>query len=123
MKSKSINKDYREEIRLRFLDAVRQVIASRVKGVTNITQLAPMIGVLQQNLSKMEKDAQTGKGGRYPTLEQVARFCEIFSYSTEWIMLGKKDSSAVDTKVEVHEDRLNRIELIIEKILKTKQRK
>ncbi|MGE9312830.1 hypothetical protein ACLOAU_14375 [Niabella sp. CJ426] len=113
--------DYREEIRSRFLMAVRMILAARVNGVKTISQLAPMIGSLQQNISQMENSAP-GEG-RFPTLEQVARICKTFNFSAEWMMLGKgnmENTAELNDKVAVHEDRLDRIELAIEKLVKKK---
>lgn len=114
----SIHKSYREGIKLRFLEAIRRILMSRVKGVRTVTQLAPMIGAMQQNISQMEHS------DRYPTLDQIARLCEIFNYSPEWIILGKgnmENTSELNATVAVHEDRLNRIELALDKLLKSKK--
>ncbi|WP_346236703.1 hypothetical protein ABDK00_014270 [Niabella insulamsoli] len=111
-KSKKKEIDYRQEIRSRFLEAIRTIIKDRAHGIKTVAELAPKIGAFQQNISLMEK------GDRYPTLEQVAKLCETFEFSTEWIMLGKGQLQLNGQKSSENEDRFIRIEKALNELLK-----
>lgn len=78
--SKKESKLYSPEITQRFLLICDEVI--RDGQVKNKSTFASSIGEHQQNLSKMD-----GKG-RTPTLDQVARVCELYGYSPTWLILG-----------------------------------
>lgn len=78
--NKKEHKIYSPEITQRFLLICDEVV--RDGQVKNKSIFADSIGEHQQNLSKMD-----GKG-RTPTLDQIARVCELFGYSPTWLILG-----------------------------------
>lgn len=81
--SKGIHKLYREDVVLRFLTAMNQIIAARKDGCKSDKDFAISIGEYQQNISKMVK------GERYPTIDLIGRVCDIYHISPTWLIQGK----------------------------------
>jgi DNA-binding XRE family transcriptional regulator len=103
----------RVAITQRFLECLRMVRIKQINGVKNTAQVAAIIGAHQQNISNMEK------GTRHPTVEQIARLCEHFNFSTEWVLLG---SGNMEKQEKTSSDnQLNRIEKMLETLLKLKK--
>lgn len=81
--AKSHTKTYREGIGHRFIICMRQIIAERKNDCRTIKDFAGMVGEFPQNITKIER------GERFPTLDQVARLCELFGFAPAWVLLGE----------------------------------
>lgn len=103
-------KEYATDITQRFLLIKDEVIR---EGLVNTAkEFATAIGEHSQNFTKMEK------GTRSPTLDQVARACEIYGYSPTWVILNK-GSKKLDKKAEVPlEKRVDQLEQQMRKLKK-----
>lgn len=107
------DKSYSEAVTQRFLMAMKDIIAKGIKEVRNRSQFAELIGEYQQNLSKMEK------GGRYPTIDSLAKICTEFGVSERWLLTSRGNMYAsgaepgqepVAAKVLELENRLRKVE-------------
>lgn len=75
---------YKDDIRDRFVKAMKSILFARINECKIVSQFAKSIGEYQQNISKIEK------GERYPTLDHIARLCDVFNYSAEWLYSEKE---------------------------------
>ena len=73
-------KKYSREITQRFLLIRDEVI--QLGLCRTASEFAKAIGEYPQNFSRMEK------GNRSPTLDHIARACELFNYNANWVMLN-----------------------------------
>jgi len=113
MEKKSINKDYKETVTLRFLEAMRRVLMARKEGCKTMKQFAEFVGEHQQNISKMER------GERMPTVEQICRLCEVFGFSPAWVLLGRgnmEETAELGAAIAVLQERMTKIEIEIEQM-------
>ena len=102
--------DYKEDIRGRFLAAMRHIISKRMKDCSTVKDFASRIGEYAQNISKMEN------GERFPTLDHIGSICDVFGISPNWLILNNGDmfiESELYYMVTEIEKRLTRVERFI----------
>jgi transcriptional regulator with XRE-family HTH domain len=80
MAKKIQDKPYTKAIAKRFLQMMKDVIHEG--QCIDKVDFATKIGEWSQNITAMEK------GGRAPTLEQLATACKKFGYNPTWLVLG-----------------------------------
>jgi len=93
----------REAITTRFLRAVDYVIMNKSQGCKNYTNVANAIGMPQQNFTSYRN------GTQYVTIEQLAKFCTVFSVNPEYILLSNGQLHEA-TRMDQLEQRISDLE-------------
>lgn len=68
------------------------------------TEFAKSVGEHQQNLVAMEN------GSRAPTLEQIAKACDLYGYSPTWLILNRGPKKMKETEQLPIEERVSNLE-------------
>ena len=84
--------------------------ALQTAQVKTRTEFAKSVGEHQQNLAAMES------GSRSPTLDQVAKACELYGYSPTWLILNLGPKKMKETEQLPIEERLSQVESDIARI-------
>lgn len=70
-------------INKRFLQAVDAILSDTSGGKYTKAIIAADIGTTNSNINRLATDPN-----RSITLEQAAKFCELYEVSTDWLLLG-----------------------------------
>lgn len=100
----------KEAITGRFLMICEEVIKDGLCKTKR--EFAISIGEHPQNLNLMVK------GARAPTLEQVAKACDLYGYSPTWLVLNIGPKKLAGSEKEPMEERMSELELEVEKLKK-----
>lgn len=92
----------------RFMIICEEVLESQQAKTRS--EFARSVGEHQQNLAAMEN------GSRSPTLEQVARACDIYGYSPTWLILNRGPKKMKETEQLPLEERVAQVEADIARI-------
>lgn len=99
----------------RFMIICEEVLQSQL--VKSRTEFARSVGEHQQNLAAMEN------GTRSPTLEQVARACDLYGYSPTWLILNRGPKKMKETEQLPLEERVTLLETEVGRIRRALRRK
>lgn len=75
-------------------------------------EFAFAVGEHPQNLTLM------AKGTRFPTLEQIAKACDLYGYSPTWLILDKGPKKLADAQQDPIEERVGELEMEVERLKK-----
>ena len=80
-------------------------------------EFAAVVGEHAQNLTLM------AKGSRAPTLEQIAKACELYGYSPTWLILGVGPRKLAGANKDSTENRVSNLELEVARLKKDFKKK
>lgn len=100
----------KKNITERFLLICDEVIREGMCGTKK--EFAEAIGEHPQNLTLM------AKGSRAPTLEQVAKACDLFGYSPTWLILNIGPKKLSGAEQDPTEERVSELELEVARLKK-----
>jgi len=100
----------KQDITERFLLICEEVIREGLCKTKK--EFAISIGEHPQNLTLM------AKGSRFPTLEQIAKACDLYGYSPTWLILNMGSKKLAGNEKDATEERVSELELEVEKLKK-----
>lgn len=100
----------KQDITERFLLICEEVIREGLCKTKK--EFAGAIGEHPQNLTLM------AKGSRAPTLEQVAKACDLYGYSPTWLILNIGPKKLAGTEKDPTEERVSDLELEVARLKK-----
>ncbi|MGQ0739752.1 MAG: hypothetical protein ACT4OJ_11875 [Bacteroidota bacterium] len=106
---------YKEIARVNFLQLMDEVLRSG--ACKNRQAFAKSVGEYLPNISMMEK------GGRTPTIEQVAMACELYGYSMNWVVMNIGDKRIDQSFREPLTERVTKLEqqvLVLQRTMREK---
>lgn len=103
-------KQTKQDITERFLLICEEVIREDLCKTKK--EFAAAVGEHPQNLTLM------AKGSRFPTLEQIAKACDIYGYSPTWLILNVGPKKLDGSDKDPTEERVSELELEVERLKK-----
>lgn len=93
---------YTPEVAKRFIEALQAL-----KGEAPAAEVYKKLEILPSYVS------QIASGDKFPTIEHLVKLSSYYKFSAEWLLLGRGDKRW-DTQSETINDRLNRMEGIMD---------
>jgi hypothetical protein len=103
-----LNKPYSQEITQRFLEEAERIIK---EGEMTNKAFAESLDVKQSNIARM------GTPGNYVTLEMLAKFCELYGVSSEYLITGNDPRPVRLSETDIAK-RLRKIEGKVDQLIK-----